>query len=104
MPWPSILIFSIFLYIVCDSLAGTYVAVKYGRDMVGSDLHKALALQWTVRILAVLALVFTIWLGMFATVLFQGQGSVVVQGFAAFFTVLWNLFTLVIVEFFRIVF
>jgi hypothetical protein len=103
MPWLSILTFSIFLYIICDSLAGTYVAVKYGRDMVGSDLHRALALKWTIRILGALAIVFTIWLGMFATVLLQGQGSAVVQGFAAFFKVLWNLFTLVIVSFFRIV-
>ena len=51
-----------FLFIAVEALVGIHVAVRFGRDMVGSHLHFHLAVKWTVRVLAALAIFYGVLL------------------------------------------
>ena len=51
-----------FLFIAVEGLVGIYVAVRFGSDMVGSDLHFHLAVKWTGRVLAVLGIFYGVLL------------------------------------------
>jgi hypothetical protein len=54
----QLLFWAAMLFFAVQGVTGLYVAVRYGSDMVGSDLHFNLAFTWTWRIIATLAVCY----------------------------------------------